>query len=41
MDYILREMGNTYIAAVTSHTAYWSNPDVAYFVLCKVREIRL
>lgn len=36
MDYVLRETGNTYIAAVTSHTSYWGNPDVAYFMLCKI-----
>ncbi|TRY71739.1 hypothetical protein TCAL_08151 [Tigriopus californicus] len=36
MDYVLKETGNTYIAAVTSHTSYWSNPDVAYFILCKI-----
>lgn len=36
MDYMLRETGNTYIAAITSHTAYWSNPDVAYFMLTKL-----
>ena len=36
MDYKLRETGNTYIAAITSHTTYWSNPDVAHFMLCKL-----
>ena len=36
MDYILKETGNTYIAAITSHTAYWSNPEVAYFMLTKL-----
>jgi len=36
MDYILKETGNTYIAAITSHTAYWNNPEVAYFMLTKL-----
>ena len=36
MDYVLRETGNTYIAAVTSHTTYWSNIDVANFMLSKL-----
>ena len=36
MDYIMKETGNTYIAAITSHTAYWSNPEVAYFMLTKL-----
>jgi hypothetical protein len=36
MDYMLPERGNTYIAAVTSHTTYWSNVDVAQFMLSKL-----
>ena len=36
MDYMLKETGNTYIQAITSHTAYWSNPDLAYFMLTKI-----
>ena len=36
MDYVLRETGNTYIAAVTSHTTYWSNIDVANFMQSKL-----
>ena len=36
MDYVLKEAGNTYISAITSHTAYWCNPDVAYFMLTKI-----
>ena len=36
MDYMLKEQGNTYIQAITSHTSYWSNPDLAYFMLTKV-----
>ncbi|XP_046382398.1 phospholipase DDHD1-like [Ischnura elegans] len=35
IDYILREgnLGATYLSALTSHTAYWSNYDTAYFIL--------
>ncbi|XP_071441965.1 phospholipase DDHD1-like isoform X2 [Hetaerina americana] len=35
IDYILREgnLGATYLSALTSHTAYWSNYDAAYFIL--------
>ncbi|KAG8240304.1 hypothetical protein J437_LFUL014354 [Ladona fulva] len=35
IDYILREgnLGATYISALTSHTAYWSNYDTAFFIL--------
>lgn len=36
MDYCVRESGNSYIAAVTSHTAYWANKDIAFFVLTKL-----
>ncbi len=38
MDYVLKETGNTYIAAITSHTAYWCNPDMAYFMLTKIHQ---
>ncbi|KAK7086335.1 Phospholipase ddhd1 [Halocaridina rubra] len=35
IDFVLREgsMENSYISAVTSHTAYWTNYDVAHFIL--------
>lgn len=35
MDYVLREgsMESSYISAVTSHTAYWTNYDVSHFIL--------
>ena len=36
MDYVLKETGNTYIQAITSHTAYWCNPDMAFFMLTKI-----
>ena len=36
MDYVLKENGNTYISAITSHTAYWCNADMAYFMLTKI-----
>ena len=36
MDYTLKEAGNSYIAAITSHTAYWASKDVAYFIMCKI-----
>ena len=36
MDYCVRESGNSYIAAVTSHTSYWANKDIAFFVLTKL-----
>ena len=36
MDYVVRESGNSYIAAVTSHTAYWCNKDIAFLVLTKL-----
>ena len=36
MDYVLKESGNTYISAITSHTAYWCNPDMAFFMLTKI-----
>ena len=37
-DYVLREtnLGGSYLSALTSHTAYWSNYDVAYFVLTRL-----
>ncbi|XP_049941476.1 phospholipase DDHD1-like isoform X1 [Schistocerca serialis cubense] len=38
LDYLLREtnLGGSYLSALTSHTAYWSNYDVAYFVLTRL-----
>ena len=35
LDYQINEgkMENVYISAVTSHTSYWSNQDVALFIL--------
>ena len=36
MDYTVRESGNSYVAAVTSHTSYWANKDIAFFILCKM-----
>jgi hypothetical protein len=38
LDYVLREtnLGGSYLSALTSHTAYWSNYDVAYFVLTRL-----
>ena len=36
MDYVVKESGNSYIAAVTSHTSYWCNRDIAFFVLTKI-----
>ena len=36
VDYCVRESGNSYIAAVTSHTSYWTNKDIAFFVLTKL-----
>ena len=36
MDYCVRETGNSYKAAVTSHTSYWSNKDIAFFILTKM-----
>ena len=38
LDYILREsnLGVSYLSALTSHTAYWTNYDVAYFVLTQI-----
>ncbi|KAL3874040.1 hypothetical protein ACJMK2_037104 [Sinanodonta woodiana] len=35
LDYQLKETGihSGYIAMLTSHTAYWNNKDVAYFIL--------
>ena len=36
MDYCVRESGNSYIAAVTSHTSYWANKDISFFVLTKL-----
>ncbi|XP_034235405.1 phospholipase DDHD1-like [Thrips palmi] len=38
MDYVLRDsnLGGPYISAITSHTDYWRNYDVAYFVLTRL-----
>ena len=36
MDYCVRESGNSYVAAVTSHTSYWANRDIAFFILTKM-----
>ncbi|KAL0280809.1 UNVERIFIED_CONTAM: hypothetical protein PYX00_001992 [Menopon gallinae] len=38
LDYILREsnLGVSYLSALTSHTAYWTNYDVAYFILTQI-----
>lgn len=38
LDYILREsnLGVSYLSALTSHTAYWTNYDIAYFILTQI-----
>lgn len=38
LDYALRDsnLGGPYISAITSHTDYWRNYDVAYFVLTRL-----
>ncbi|XP_024936658.1 phospholipase DDHD1 isoform X2 [Cephus cinctus] len=38
LDYVLRAvgLGRTYLSTVTAHTGYWSNYDVAYFVLTRL-----
>ena len=38
LDYQLREgkMESAYISAITSHTSYWANGDVALFILQQV-----
>lgn len=38
LDYVLREtnLAGSYFSALTSHTAYWNNYDVAYFVLTRL-----
>ncbi|XP_075237499.1 phospholipase DDHD1-like isoform X2 [Lycorma delicatula] len=38
LDYVLRSssVGISYWSAMTSHTGYWSNPDVAYFILTQI-----
>ncbi|OXA60682.1 Phospholipase DDHD1 [Folsomia candida] len=40
MDYVLKESNftSTYLAALTSHTSYWSSLDAAFFVLCRLYE---
>jgi hypothetical protein len=34
MDYMLKESGNTYIQAITSHTAYWGNSVCIIIHIC-------
>lgn len=38
LDYVLRDsnLGGPYLSAITSHTDYWRNYDVAYFVLTRL-----
>ncbi|KAH0954763.1 hypothetical protein HN011_008314 [Eciton burchellii] len=38
LDYVLRAvgLGRNYLYTVTAHTGYWSNYDVAYFVLTRL-----
>ncbi|XP_014226688.1 phospholipase DDHD1-like isoform X1 [Trichogramma pretiosum] len=38
LDYVLQAVGigRNYLYSVTAHTAYWSNCDVAYFVLTRI-----
>ena len=37
LDYVLRaSLGRNYLYTVAAHTTYWSNYDVAYFVLTKL-----
>ncbi|RZF32862.1 hypothetical protein LSTR_LSTR009977 [Laodelphax striatellus] len=38
LDYVLRSsgVGISYWSAMTSHTGYWNNPDVAYFILTQI-----
>lgn len=38
LDFQLKEgkMENSYIAALTSHTSYWTNMDVALFILSQI-----
>ena len=38
LDFQLKEgkMESTYLATLTSHTSYWSNCDVALFVLSRI-----
>lgn len=38
IDYMLRDsfITNNYIWAITSHTNYWNNYDVAYFILSRL-----
>ena len=38
MDFMLKEgkMENQYVSALTSHTSYWGNHDVALFLLTQV-----
>ncbi|CAB3360157.1 Hypothetical predicted protein [Cloeon dipterum] len=38
LDFVLREnqLATSYFAALTSHTAYWENYDVAFFILTRM-----
>jgi phospholipase DDHD1 len=38
LDYMLKErtMESAYLATLTSHTAYWTNMDVALFILMQI-----
>ncbi|XP_051153542.1 phospholipase DDHD1-like isoform X2 [Leptopilina boulardi] len=38
LDYVLRPsgLGRNYLTTLTSHTGYWNNYDVAYFVMTKL-----
>lgn len=38
IDYSIKDSGitNNYIWAITSHTSYWNNHDVAYFILTRL-----
>ena len=38
LDYVLRPsgLGRNYLTTLTSHTGYWHNYDVAYFVMTKL-----
>lgn len=39
LDYTLRDMGmaNNYLSAITSHTSYWNNYDIAHFILSNLQ----
>lgn len=37
LDYVLRaSLGRNYLYSLAAHTTYWSNYDVAYFVLTRL-----